>query len=114
MVNWQSPDSEGIYEVSVVVNDGIGGITESKLNFLVKDYTITETGKLIAYYPFSGNADNHSGNNLNGQVFGAVLTDDLQGETSSAYYFDGTNDFIKIGNEALLKFYRCNYSELLD
>jgi concanavalin A-like lectin/glucanase superfamily protein/type IX secretion system substrate protein/Big-like domain-containing protein len=101
---WQSPAAEGIYTVSVVVDDGNGGITESKVNFLVKDYAVIETGKLIAYYPFSGNANDISGNNLNGQVLGAVLTDDLQGGAAGAYYFDGVNDFIKVGNIDLLNF----------
>lgn len=103
-VIWQSPADEGVYEVLVVVDDGNGGIAESKLNFLVKGYSSIETGKLIAYYPFSGNANDNSGNNLNGQVFGAALTDDLQGEAAGAYYFDGINDFIKVGNTDLLNF----------
>jgi Concanavalin A-like lectin/glucanases superfamily/Secretion system C-terminal sorting domain/Bacterial Ig domain len=103
-VIWQSPATEGVYEVLVVVDDGNGGITESKLNFFVKDYAVIETGKLIAYYPFSGNANDVSGNNLNGEVFGAIPTDDLQGEAAGAYYFDGVNDFIKVGNAGLLNF----------
>ena len=49
---------------------------------------------LIAYYPFSGNANDESGNGLNGTVHGASLTDDCLGNINSAYYFDGVNNNI--------------------
>lgn len=43
---------------------------------------------LIAYYSFSGNA-NDSINGLNGIVHGATLTKDRFGNNNSAYYFNG-------------------------
>jgi len=49
---------------------------------------------LVAYYPFNGNANDESGNGYNGTVDGATLTTDRFGNASSAYYFDGNNDFI--------------------
>ena len=49
---------------------------------------------LLAYYPFTGNANDASGNGHNGTVSGAILTTDEFGKTNSAYYFDGTNDYI--------------------
>ena len=49
---------------------------------------------LVAYYPFSGNANDQSGNGYNGVVQGATLTSDRFGHTDSAYYFDGINDII--------------------
>ncbi len=103
-VVWKSPSAEGVYEVSVVVNDGNGGVAESKLNFLVKDYSTIETGNPIAYYPFAGNGNDISGNNLHGQVFGAVLTNDLEGNADNAYYFDGQNDYIKVESVPLINF----------
>ncbi|MGC4101473.1 LamG-like jellyroll fold domain-containing protein [Ferruginibacter sp.] len=50
----------------------------------------------IAYYPFSGNANDIIGNN-NGTVNGATLTADRFSNNSRAYSFDGINDFITVG-----------------
>ncbi|HPI12715.1 MAG TPA: LamG domain-containing protein, partial [Catalimonadaceae bacterium] len=47
----------------------------------------------IAYYPFSGNANDAEGS-LNGTVNGATLTTDRFGKPNSAYQFDGVNDAI--------------------
>ncbi len=52
---------------------------------------------LAAFYPFTGNASDESGNGNNGIVNGATLTNDRFGNPSSAYFFDG-NDFIEMGN----------------
>jgi hypothetical protein len=57
---------------------------------------------LIAYYPFSGNANDMSGNNLNGVVHGATLTTDRKGNPNSAYSFDGVSNYISVANNALL------------
>jgi hypothetical protein len=51
---------------------------------------------LVAYYPFNGNADDESGNNNNGTVYGATLTTDRFGIANSAYAFDGTSNYISI------------------
>ncbi len=49
---------------------------------------------LIAWYPFTGNADDSSGNGNNGTVFGATLTMDRFSNPNSAYTFNGTNTYI--------------------
>ena len=49
------------------------------------------TSGLVAYYPFNGNANDLSGNNLNGTVTGAVLTSDRFGTSNNAYNFDYTH-----------------------
>lgn len=49
---------------------------------------------LVAYYPFCGNANDQSGNGLNGVVNGAILTLDRFGNSNSAYHFDGLDDVI--------------------
>ncbi|MFQ5598909.1 MAG: LamG domain-containing protein, partial [Nitrospiria bacterium] len=51
---------------------------------------------LVAFYPFNGNANDESGNGHHGTVNGAALTMDRFGNASSAYLFDGVNDFIEI------------------
>jgi gliding motility-associated-like protein len=45
---------------------------------------------IVAFWPFSGNANDVSGNGNNGTVNGATLTTDRFGAGSSAYYFSNT------------------------
>jgi hypothetical protein len=52
------------------------------------------TDGLVAYYPFSGNADDASGNEQHGVVTGATLTTDRFGNSAAAYRFDGVDDYI--------------------
>jgi hypothetical protein len=60
---------------------------------------------LIAFYPFTGNANNASGiSNLNGTpVDGPTLTTDRFGSTEQCYSFDGINDYIDMGNPVALQ-----------
>jgi hypothetical protein len=58
---------------------------------------------LIAHYPFNGNANDESRNNLHGTVHGAELTTDRKNALNSAYYFDGT-DNIEIADNSILNF----------
>jgi hypothetical protein len=51
---------------------------------------------LAGYYPFTGNANDSSGNNINGIVTGAQLANDRKGRTNCAYSFNGTNQYITI------------------
>ena len=62
------------------------------------------TNGLVGYWPFSGNANDSSGNNLNGTVNGAVLTEDRFGNSSSAFNFDGIDDYILVNDDDLLSF----------
>ncbi|MBM3916147.1 MAG: T9SS type A sorting domain-containing protein, partial [Sphingomonadales bacterium] len=52
------------------------------------------TTGLVGYWPFCGNANDASGNGNNGTVNGATLTTDRFGNASSAYSFDGVDDYI--------------------
>lgn len=58
----------------------------------------TDLGRgLVAYYPFNGNANDESGNGLNGiERNGIQLTTDKYGNANSAYLFDGFDDYIEI------------------
>lgn len=52
---------------------------------------------LVAYYPFNGNANDESGNANDGGVYGgATLVNDRWGNPSSAYQFDGIDDYIEV------------------
>jgi len=60
------------------------------------DYPVYPLNGLVAYYPFNGNANDESGNSLNGVVSGASLTTDRFGTPSRAYYFNGINNYIQL------------------
>jgi hypothetical protein len=104
VIQWQSPPEEGIYSISIIVEDEKQAKASASISILVKSFNHADTGQLIAHYPFSGNADDISGNQLHGQVFGAKLTSDYLNRSTEAYYFDGNNDHIRVGNEAILNF----------
>lgn len=58
---------------------------------------------LLAYYPFNGNANDASGNGLNGIVTnGAQLTTDKYGTANNAYQFDGVDDVIIVKDKGKL------------
>ena len=57
---------------------------------------------LVAYYPFNGNANDESGNENNGYIFGASLTADRFGKIASAYSFDGVDDKIIVHHSKAL------------
>jgi hypothetical protein len=61
---------------------------------------IPESG-LIGWWPFNGNANDESGNNLHGIVNGATLCNDRNGMAGKAYDFDGINDFISAPRQAM-------------
>ena len=49
---------------------------------------------LVAYFPFNGNANDESGNGINGTVHGATLTKDRFGNANHAYLFGGSSAYI--------------------
>ena len=73
-------------------------LTTSTLFAQVPSYV--PTNGLVGYWPFSGNANDISGNDNNGTNNGATLITDRFGNTNSAYSFDGINDFIQAPNYA--------------
>ena len=58
------------------------------------------TDGLVGYWPFNGNANDESGTENNGAVFGATLTTDRFDNENSAYSFDG-DDYIKASSDSL-------------
>lgn len=101
---WVSPSEDGNYKIFCSVNDGRGGETDDSITVSVRDTTIKQTGELVAYYPFTGSADDQSGFNNNGTVDGASLTSDRWGNLSGAYSFDGVNDNIRVASSTSLNF----------
>ena len=62
------------------------------------------TNGLVGYWPFSGNANDVSGNTNNGTNNSATLTTDRFGIANSAYTYNGTSSFINVPNSASLQF----------
>jgi hypothetical protein len=54
-------------------------------------------GHLVAYYPLDGNANDYSGYENHGTVYGAVPMPE------GGYVFDGIDDYIDIGNSPLIQ-----------
>lgn len=59
-------------------------------------FTQIPTAGLVAFYLFNGNANDGSGNNNNGTVFGPTLTLDRCSNPNSAYYFNGNSQYISL------------------
>ena len=57
---------------------------------------------LIAYYPFTGNAVDATGNGNDGIVNGATITTDRFGNAGKAFNFNGYSDYINIGSNAMI------------
>jgi hypothetical protein len=70
----------------------------------VRDFSIVQNGELTAFYPFNGNAEDETGNNNDGFVYQAALTSDRFGNSQSAYFFDGVNDYIRVVNSPVINF----------
>ncbi|MBK7788221.1 MAG: T9SS type A sorting domain-containing protein [Saprospiraceae bacterium] len=99
---WQAP-GEGNYTITVAVSDGLHTPIERSVKMLVKTFG-SETYNALAYYDFSGNANDKSGNELNGTPKGVILTADRNAKTLSAYYFNGGNQHIVVPNQVKLNF----------
>jgi hypothetical protein len=98
-----------IYLQFGVFNDG--NLLRSKRTAMyVDDVSIATTVEslpvngLMAYYPFNGNAEDASGHDNNGVVYGAVLAADRFGQPDRAYRFDGVNDYIRVAYADSLSF----------
>ncbi len=59
---------------------------------------------IVAYYLFNGDAVDESGNGLDGTVNGATLSTDRFGGATSAYSFDGVDDYIDVADDPSLNF----------
>lgn len=56
------------------------------------------TNGLVGWWPFTGNANDLSGNGNNGTNNGASLTSDRFGNSNQAFSFNGLNNYISISN----------------
>ncbi len=101
---WTAPNTAGNYYVDCLVDDGKGGVVSDSIELEVRDFSISQIGQLVAFYPFNGNANDASGNNNNGTVSNAILTADRFGNLNSAFYFDGVTSSIQVPSDSSLNF----------
>ena len=86
--------SVGTYtDCSFTVTDSLGNASSSTS---LGSFSIIDSSNLLAFYPFTGNANDESGNSMNGTVSGATLTTDRNSNSNQAYSFDGSNDLIDL------------------
>ncbi len=85
------PAVAGLYSANVRNKHGDVTSASSRLAVLNRPPTgsPTPTNGLVAYYPFSGNANDASGNGAHGTNYHAMLTTDRFGNSNAAYYFIG-------------------------
>ncbi len=91
------------YYIRAYATNKNGTTYGNEINF--KTLNIDISTDLVAYYPFSGNANDISGNENNGTVMGGVsLTSDRLGKLNKAYAFPGnSNSYIECGSSNSLK-----------
>lgn len=69
-----------------------------------KKFSADLTTGLVAYYPFAGNTQDVSGNQLHGQfINGATLGPDRKDNSNSALTLDGINDYFEIPDHPKLR-----------
>ncbi len=82
-------DAETTYYARAYATNSAGTSYGDEQTFTTQKISLTDG--LIASYPFNGNANDESGNNYNGTVYGATLSEDRFGNANSAYHFDGSS-----------------------
>jgi hypothetical protein len=103
-VIWTAPTAAGNYFVRCRVDDGYGGWDLDSVGLEVRDLSVAQTGSLVAYYPFTGNANDATGHGFNGTVNNAQLTSDHAGLINNAYAFNGSTSSIVVANNQGLNF----------
>ncbi len=99
-VPWNgSIDDIRIYNTSI---DSVGVQALYHEGGYATNSTIPSNG-LVAWYPFTGNTLDSSGNNNHGTNNGATLTTDRFGKANSAYLFNGLSDYIYVRDTAFLR-----------
>jgi len=58
---------------------------------------------MIAWYQFSGNATDMTGNGHDGTLYGVTAAADRNGKANSAYYFDGSTSYVGVKDSAPLR-----------
>jgi hypothetical protein len=82
---------------TVTINDTITHTITDTVTHIDTLNDIHLADGLVAYYPFNGNANDTSGNGLNGTINGGVtFSNDIKGNPNSAVTFDGSTGYITV------------------
>ncbi|HXX63573.1 MAG TPA: LamG-like jellyroll fold domain-containing protein, partial [Bacteroidota bacterium] len=103
-VTWHAPSAAGDYLLRCTVDDGHGSRVSDSTGCEVRDLSIVQTGDLVAYYPFDGDASDASGHNRNGVASNLQPAVDRFGKANSAFAFNGTNSVVVVPNDSGLNF----------
>lgn len=103
-VSWTAPSVAGNYYVRCRVDDGYGASVLDSISLEVRDLSVPQTGTLVAWYPFTGNASDASGHGHDGTVNGAQPAIDRFSNPNRAYAFDGVTSSIVVPNDPGLNF----------
>ncbi|TAH14001.1 MAG: LamG domain-containing protein [Runella slithyformis] len=76
---------------SILLSPGFSAGPNENFIARIQGCATIPTNGLVAYYPFSGNANDMSGNTNNGTVSGAILANDRFGVANRAYRFSDGN-----------------------
>ncbi|GLR17140.1 LamG-like jellyroll fold domain-containing protein [Portibacter lacus] len=100
---WTLPQEEGVYKIKVEVTDESDLTSAAETTILVRIFA-KKDGEIIADYPLAGNADDYSGNELNGNLVGVILTTGYDDTNNAAYFFNGTTHHVKVDSDPKLNF----------
>jgi hypothetical protein len=103
-IQWNAPAMPGNYTIRCAVENETGGRAVDSVMVPVRDFSVYQSGELVAYYTFAGDALDRSGFEHHGTVYGAVPAADRTGAPQQAYFFDGVNDAVRVGNTPALNF----------
>jgi hypothetical protein len=102
-ITWHSPSAPGNYFITCRVSDGLTEVADSIL-LIVRDFSQNQSGNLLLYLPYNGNAIDESGNGNNILVYQASLVPDRFSVPDRAFFFDGADDHMLITNTPALNF----------
>ncbi|MBN8682853.1 MAG: hypothetical protein J0L99_09370 [Chitinophagales bacterium] len=102
-VEWTAPTGEGIYNLTIKVTDDEGLSTVYNSKLLVKNFQ-ANNAQLIAFYKFSGNANDLTLNQLHGIPFGTSFVNDVFGGAQQALSFNGVNSRVSVNSQPVLNF----------
>jgi uncharacterized delta-60 repeat protein len=96
------PKQIGYY--SVIVSNAVTGVESGNVALNVSGYDFSQWHGLVAYYPFTGNASDQSGNGNDGSPNGVVLSTDRFGNSNSCFQFSVGPSYISLTNEGAVEF----------
>jgi len=97
-------ETRPVFEIGVKVRDNYKNSLSSSAMVtinLINVYEVPQNG-LLAYYPFSGNTNDSTENNLVGTC-NATPSNDRFGRSNRAYHFNETSQYIDLPNNSILR-----------